>query len=272
MRIGRVNSKLKFRLLRSAAALPLLLAGPALAASPAGDWSGFYAGLTAGGVWANSHETTNLPCTEPGGGGYLCIAGIAANAPVASAAGTGSLSSTGFSGGVEGGYNWQNGPAVYGIELDFESFKGASRTSSVPSNGTAGPPAGSPITIGSSVSADWLFTSRARIGYAFNDILIYGTGGLALTRLGASYTYSDASGGAGTWNTGQNRVGWTAGGGVEWAFSKAWSVKAEYLYVKFNSITASGTIFGPAFGYHNAISTSADLTAQIARAGVNYKF
>ena len=58
----------------------------------------------------------------------------------------------------------------------------------------------------------------------------------------------------------------------EWALNRNWSVKAEYLFVKFGSINASGTVTGTAIGYGSAISTSTDLTASIARAGVNYKF
>jgi len=68
------------------------------------------------------------------------------------------------------------------------------------------------------------------------------------------------------------KLGWTAGGGLEWALTRNWSVKAEYLFVKFGSINASGTVIGTAAGYGSAISTSTDLTANIARAGVNYKF
>jgi outer membrane immunogenic protein len=59
-----------------------------------------------------------------------------------------------------------------------------------------------------------------------------------------------------------------------WALNRNWSVKAEYLYVKFASVNASGFLVSatPPPGYANAISTSADLTARIARGGVNYKF
>lgn len=67
-------------------------------------------------------------------------------------------------------------------------------------------------------------------------------------------------------------VGWTAGAGIEWAFDQHWSARAEYLYVHFDAITASGFVFSPGGAYGSAISTSTDLSAQIARAGINYKF
>jgi len=129
--------RLKNRLMHSAAALPILIASPALAASPGSDWSGFYAGLTAGATWARSHETTNVNCAVASPPGYLCATGAApADGGAVSAAMTGSFSTTQPTGGVEAGYNWQNGPAVYGVELDLEAFKGAFKSTTAFSTGT----------------------------------------------------------------------------------------------------------------------------------------
>lgn len=260
----------------SAAALPFLFASPAVSAPHAWDWSGFYAGATAGAGRSKSSESTNLPCTEPAGapGGFVCAAGFPGDAPAISAALTGSYSKTGFIGGGEAGYNWQAGPAVYGLEIDLQNFRGASNSATVFSDGSLRLPAGTPISLTSSTDARWLFTARGRIGYAFDRLLVYGTGGLAVTRLSTNFTYSDAAGpgqGGGTQST--TKTGWVAGAGVEWKLTNNWSVKAEYLHVHFDAITASGGITSSAGpGYANAISTSADLTANIARAGINYKF
>ncbi len=265
---------MKSRLMRGVAALPILFAGPALAASPTYDWSGFYAGLTAGATWSRSQETTNIPCSEPLGTGYFCVAGTPAQGPTIAAAMTGSYSKTGFTGGAEAGYNWQNGAAVYGVEADLQTLKGASKSTTILGTGLNFVP-GSPINLSSSTDADWLLTARGRVGYAFDSLLVYGTGGLAVTRLRTSFNYRDSNTflGVGSWTDAETKIGWVAGAGAEWRLSQAWSVKAEYLYVKFGSITASGTIATTTgIAYSNAISTSADLTAQIARAGLNYKF
>jgi outer membrane immunogenic protein len=265
---------MRSRFLSSAAALPVLFAGPAMAAPQAYNWTGFYLGLNAGGVWTTAHQTTTVPCTEPFFVGYFCDAGAGQgpNAAAVGAAGSGSFSGNGFTGGGEAGFNWQNGAAVYGVEVDLESLQPAStaNTSAFPVGGNPSP-AGTPFIVTSRVSADTLFTARGRLGWTFDNVLVYGTGGLAAARLNTSYSYTDGTGGTGAWSGGENKVGWTAGAGIEYALSKGWSVKAEYLYVKFGSVTAPGTVFGP-FGYSNALSTSTDLTAQIARAGVNYKF
>jgi outer membrane immunogenic protein len=267
-------------LLRSAA-LPAFIAGSAVAADlpvkapapvPAAvyDWTGFYVGLNAGGAWGNSDPSTSLTCTHAPGFTFSIF--NCPNALLVRAAGTGSMSGTGFIGGGQIGYNLQSGSLVYGAELDFDSFNlKASRqvTANYVASSTQF------FTISSSVSTTWLFTARARVGWAFNNLLAYATGGLAVTDLEASNSFFDngLAGGAqatGTWSASKTQAGWTVGGGLEWAFARNWSAKAEYLYVHFDP-TANGLITA-AGGYGNAISTSTDLTANIARAGVNYKF
>ena len=57
------------------------------------------------------------------------------------------------------------------------------------------------------------------------------------------------------------------------ALSRNWTLKGEYLYVDLGSVTTNALITHPGFvGYTNGLSTRADLNAQIARVGVNYKF
>jgi outer membrane immunogenic protein len=271
---------MKSRLLRGVA-LMALMTSPAVAADlsfkapqsapvsgPVPNWTGFYVGLNAGGAFARSGDpSTTASCA----GTYFGCA----DALAVSAAGTGSMSKAAFVGGGQAGYNWQVNAVVLGGEVDFDSFNvRLSRTGS----GVL-PTIGGTFTITSSASSDWLFTARGRIGWAFDNLLLYGTGGLAETQLNASNSYMDTAGyppgpGTGAWNTSAIKLGWTAGGGVEWALNRNWSVKAEYLFVKFGSINAFGTVISTVnpTGYASAIGTSTDLTASIARAGVNYKF
>ena len=72
---------------------------------------------------------------------------------------------SGFEGGVQAGYNWQTGPWVFGVEGDIEAT-GADDTFA-------------PWKF----SNPWFGTLRGRAGYAFNNILFYGTGGLAFGEL-----------------------------------------------------------------------------------------
>jgi outer membrane immunogenic protein len=285
----------KRRLLRGAA-LPALLAGPAIAADmpvkappappPAAyGWTGFYVGLNAGGTWAHSDADTNVNCNVTLGSPplpYLCASGFgAANGPAVNAAGSGTITASGFTGGIQAGYNWQGPNLIYGLETDFGAFhlRGSRQgTGTYPVSGP-GPlvNAGAPFAINSSFSTDWLYTLRGRIGVPVSsNLMAYATGGLALTRLGVSSSFSDIDPNtAGSTNGSETKAGWVVGGGLEYALVNNWSIKAEYLFMEFGKVTATGTILNPTVvigGYAQGISTSSDLTAQVARVGVNYKF
>jgi outer membrane immunogenic protein len=76
----------------------------------------------------------------------------------------------------------------------------------------------------------FMSTLRGRAGYAFGDWLVYGTGGLAVA------TIEDISIGNTPGETAREdglRAGWVAGGGVEYAASDRWSVRAEFLHMDF---------------------------------------
>lgn len=253
--------------------------------APMYNWTGFYVGLNGGGAWGQSNVTTNVNCNVPAGTGYFCdSAGTgAANAAALDASGTGKIHSSAFTGGVQAGYNYQWDRAVAGIETDVNSFhlSGTLRGTGVfPVAGPGAPSAllaGTAYTIADSVSTDWLWTIRGRIGWlAQPNLLTYVTGGAAVTRLSLTTTYNDNNAvGPGpesvSGSAAATKVGWTVGGGAEWLLNNNWSVKAEFLYLDFGSVTTNITVVGKASAA-NTISTKADLTAEIARLGVNYKF
>jgi outer membrane immunogenic protein len=121
-------------------------------------------------------------------------------------------------------------------------------------------------------------TLRARAGYIVaSDVMLYATGGVALTDLSFRSTYSDngnngiVPGGSGTGSKSEVKVGWAIGGGGEWLLDGRWSVRAEYLYVDFGSMSvAVPTSNSPAFT--QTMRVEADLSASIARVGLNYNF
>ena len=148
------------------------------------------------------------------------------------------------------GYNWQIQSYVYGLEADasFASIAGSSSICGM-----------DPHVCGT--KSDAFGTVRARGGYAIDKSLIYATGGLAMARIKAyDEGFSGTPGQSGT----ADKFGWTVGAGVEQKLDAHWSVKAEYLYAKF----ARATYFTLA-GYS---PEKVDLSANIVRVGVNYKF
>ena len=141
---------MKRRLLGSVA-LPALLASPAFAADmpvkappppPAVySWAGFYAGLNAGGAWGRSDAETSVSCgAVPGFANYFCNpAAGQANAAAVNAAGTGSMSGSGFTGGGQVGFNYQIQRVVLGLEADsnYTGLSGSRTATAIPPVGPA---------------------------------------------------------------------------------------------------------------------------------------
>lgn len=140
---------------------------------------------------------------------------------------------SGFVGGVQAGYNFQNGPFVFGVEGDIQA-------------------AGADDTFAPwKFSNPWFGTLRGRAGYAFSNVLFYGTAGLAFGELRAQ-TFG--------WTESHTTAGWTIGAGAEVGLAPNWSAKLEYLYIDLS--TAQFGITGVSNGY----------SASVVRAGVNYRF
>jgi outer membrane immunogenic protein len=116
---------------------------------------------------------------------------------------------------------------------------------------------------------DLLSTVRGRVGYAFDRALFYGTGGFAMgdystTRTQTSGTFMSAA--AGTAETfSKLRLGWTAGGGIEYALGDNWTVRAEYLFVGLQPLTYT-------FPLANIRQATPNEYVQVVRAGLNFKF
>lgn len=141
-------------------------------------------------------------------------------------------SPAGAVGGLQAGYNFQfASPFVLGIETDL-SLSGIS---------------------GGSFGVDYFGTVRARLGWAIDRVLIYGTGGFAYGQGNLDFFGLSSS---------ATQTGWTLGAGAEFALDRNWSARAEYLYVDLGSATFP-TLVGP-------VSTGID--ANILRAGVNFRF
>lgn len=248
--------------------------------NPIYDWTGFYVGANAGGAWGRSDPSTTTVLSPAG---YF----NATSVPVVNAAGLQSTRPSGFTGGVEAGYNWQISNVVLGIEGDVDSFhlRGNSAGAGVfPCCAPSG------FSVTSSVGSDWLATVRGRVGFAADKWLFFASGGVAVTNLKGSFAYTDncfivpACGGApgGPLTTeamsfSNTKAGYAVGGGIEAALWSNWSIKAEYLYVNFGAISATGLITAPAGAIfagsnNNPFTHSFGLSANLVRLGVDYRF
>jgi outer membrane immunogenic protein len=170
------------------------------------------------------------------GGVYIGVNGGYSLGTTTTVGGSGGLSTNGFVAGGTFGGNFQIGMLVIGGEGDFDwdNIKGTPSPAVCP---------------GCAETSNWLATVRGRVGVAWDRLLVYGTGGGAFQNLKFSTCCSSAV---------TNPMGWTAGGGIEFAISPNWSVKAEYLFVDFNNKPTIVTIFS--------------LTENVIRGGVNFRF
>ena len=165
------------------------------------DWTGCYVGGHVGGVVSQDRTT-----------------GVLGNS-------TG-FSSIGFVGGGQIGCDYQFAPSwVVGIE-------GSAAGSTMKGSTVVGLPNSVPDTALVQAKTDFLTSVTARVGLAFDNVLLYAKGGAAMA--GDRYDVTGSIGGTQFGFVGlENRIGWTAGGGLEWAFSQHWSTNIEYDYYGF---------------------------------------
>jgi outer membrane immunogenic protein len=276
----------------------LVFSHPSLAANNGSTWSGFYIGANAGYGWGGADNNLAITDGPAPAACHFCsvpigVGGVGGNdLGLAQAAGSSTFNPKGFVGGAQLGYNWQQGSWVYGLEADFQSFdqqETVNSTVSLAANSASPAFSGCTACVGyftNSVKADWLVTIRPRFGYVWNSALVYGTAGLAISRFSYAQTYSDnifqsfplgpGNGGQESASGSTTRVGWTVGGGIEYSVATNWSAKLEYLYVRFNGLSANGVLHDdltPVIGTFANFSNNVDhFSSNIVRVGLNYKF
>ena len=229
-------------------------------------WTGPYIGANGGYAWADDRHVTTVVSDL---GTYL----TSQDAADVADAGRHTLKPETFTGGIQAGFNWQDGKLVFGGEIDFNLLD-AHAESSTTRGYTCCPPAD--FTIHSAFEMDWLITVRPRLGIAAGHTFLYATGGLALAELKAEYVFTDTFDDAlGVASHSETAVGWTAGGGAEINLGGRWSVKGEYLYLQFDDVdlSRSNTVTSGA-GFHAGFQhdTEDDVTFHVVRAGLNYRF
>ncbi len=167
---------------------------------PAFSWTGFYLGGALGWIGTNPEYTTGA---------------VVLGTPFVVSS---SSSRNGLSYGILSGYNYQVGQVVLGVEGDFTGW-------------TVGKVRYTAIT-GDFLTAHskWGGSIRGRLGYAADRALFYLTGGAAFVSNETSIPTTGISiGGDGT------RLGWTVGGGLDYAFTNNWFTGIEYRYSQYEA-------------------------------------
>jgi outer membrane immunogenic protein len=259
-----------------AADLPVRTEAPAYypAVAPIYDWGGGYIGINGGyGFGESEWEGNPNPSGLSSTGNFHVKGGLIG----------GTMGVSGQWGawvlGVEGDFDWQ------GISGTSGSSFCTSLTTSTKANLFTVPPTkpvinAPPAGLSCKTASTWIGTFRPRVGYAWDRVLLYGTGGIA----GAN-VQTELSGLPPQTNF---DFGWTAGAGLEWAFTDNWRFKVEYLFVDLGTVPCN---HGYSCGYVPATSTidttgttpittttaaisnmNVRLNENIVRVGLNFKW
>ncbi|MGO9482109.1 MAG: outer membrane protein [Candidatus Kryptoniota bacterium] len=213
-------------------------------------WTGFYVGINGGGSFGASENlvvTNSKDTSQADIGQFYRHAGF---------------------GGGQIGYDLGNGfgfarNIVFGVEADFQ---GSGIDSSFPRTLSYD---GLSTAFAANQTIDYFGTVRGRLGYAFDRTLIYATGGFAYANVDTKLHIANASY-TNTISSNQMETGYAIGGGVEYALTRSWSVKAEYQYIDLGDQTVSGA--RPGVSPTVIDSMQVDDNFHTVRAGVNYHF
>lgn len=281
------------------------------------NWSGFYGGGNIGGAFGSADFLSGLgrgvPFFE---GEFYPTANPAVTQRIIDAYRSNEVDFQSLSGGLQGGYNTWMGGLLVGIEADINFFRGKkSKTTSAQGDNFPGIGVAT-YTFTNEIDTNYMASLRPRIGTLLGDVLVYATGGVALTTLKYEHHFTGAGGGfsppAGATifedaSESKMRLGWTAGGGIEIPIASNVTLKAEYLFTDFGSVTSHdnkiqnltsgpldfpcghpdtqlgfnppGSPLGPGGPYpvpnptpRQCISHKADLLLHSLRLGINIKF
>jgi high affinity Mn2+ porin len=241
-----------------ACAADLPVKAPVPYVSPAYDWNGWYAGVHVGVIRGSS----NWSAIQPGAGGLNGSFDLPLQFDFMG--GTGS-----YAAGIQGGYNYIfPSRLMLGFEADVSSPNSdVVMPNSVRGSQTVTSPLNGQVTYGEEVIH--YGSARARVGYAFDHFLLYGTGGLAWTYDRVTRTQLDGNSFNGLATPGTVdtkllwRLGWAAGIGVEIPVAANWTAKAEYLSTGFGRKSVTFPVAAEAF--------ASDLSTQSILLGLNYR-
>jgi outer membrane immunogenic protein len=262
--------------------------------APVYSWTGFYVGGDVGYGWKDPTVTFS-----PNNIAGSVALGSTTNTINTTTAGPSSFGDKGAFGGVEAGYNLQvNKSWLVGVETDFSwsNIKGQGNTAFPIGGGTT---AIAPTTANMTASQNvlWFGTVRPRVGWlATDNLLLYGTGGLAYGRVSDNVAYTNGSTAGVAYGADTSALlcffpgntcfagaathiatGWTAGAGLEYRITGTnVSIKLEYLYVNLGSgdaFNVVGTTTPPAGFRPGSFTATYSATAfQTTKIGMNWKF
>lgn len=245
---------------------------------PYDPWTGFYVGGNVGYSWGKADTTAGVAPFTQGTPIFFEVPGGASSI---------STKPVGVIGGGQVGYNWQFSPGwLAGLEADLQGSGEKASGSGVFSGSTMdGPDCSDPIctytnTTDITAKLNWFGTARGRVGALWNNMLFYGTGGLAFGEVSVSGTNTFSITNNGTtvnystpFSYSKTKTGWTAGAGIEGLLGvRNWTWRVEYLHIDLGSIGAGSFGTGSSGTTPSVTLSTGKFTDDIVRIGLNYHF
>jgi len=179
--------------------------------------------------------------------------------------GSNSASASSWVAGAQAGYNWQRSSLVYGLEADISAMHLKSEMNTVLQNPFPPLPAAN-----ANANVDWYGTVRGRLGWAPGPVLFYGTGGLAYGNVDLNSSISAVSPLSLSSQTSSVKVGWVAGGGIEYMWRPNVILNLGYQYVDLGTVSVASST--AAFGGTLSQSASAHARFSVVTAGLSWRF
>jgi outer membrane immunogenic protein len=274
---SRAGISMRAKILASVLVFTAVVAAPGLAADMPRkapppmlfSWAGWYVGVNGGYGWADPSALIT-PADVP----LQTLGTLDAAAPPF----TLSTSPKGAVVGAQIGYNVQFDHLVAGAELDFDlaALKAKSTGNFTNQNTVEFVPVQVNGTASLTSRMNWFGTLRGRLGFTFDRLMPYITGGAAVAHVKStvdvSGTYFNTGAGANTGAFGSSatvsdtRLGTAVGGGIDWAINPQWVVRGEYLFLHFQGNKNYGALIPGVTSLQN------NMDAHIARVALNYRF
>jgi outer membrane immunogenic protein len=167
--------------------------------------------------------------------------------------------------GAHAGYNWQQGPMLYGFETDFQ---GTNLNSLMTGGLTASSGAASDFAK-TSAMIDYYGTFRGRIGFTTGQWLFFGTGGAAYGNVNLSSQFSTLAATT-AFDISQPRFGWVVGAGFEYLLRPNWMLTLNYQYVDLGNVSLSSSATGRGITIDQMANVHAQF--QTVTIGFSYRF
>ena len=187
------------------------------------------------------------------------------------AAGANSASATSWVAGIRAGNNWQNGSVVFGLEADAQAVTLNSRfnTTLTPTSTPSFAPLPTAMTNG---EVEWYGTARARLGWAPGPWLLYATAGLAYGNVDVNSTLTGPTATLSS-QINESRIGWVAGGGVEFLVRPNVILSAAYQYVDLGTVSFAAGPMAVVFPPGTLTQSGSDRAHfQVATIGISWLF